>query len=291
MKGRTIVNIDGELYPAEEARISVFDRGFLFGDSIYETMRTYLRKVFLLDQHMQRLETSAGMMHLRLPIPVPDLITQIIQTVGATDHSECYIRLIVTRGLSAIGLDTDLSARSSFVILCQQLEPLPEEYYLHGIKLVLVTTRRNDPSTVNPKMKSSNLLNNILAFREAKEQGAFEGILCNRDGYVAEGTGSNIFIVRNGMLRTPVSEVGLLEGVTRALTLKLAEDLRIPREQSKITPDELLEAEECFITSTTKEILPVSCINQVKLSPSPGPITLRLMESYRNFVQQQTTQL
>ena len=279
-----IVNIDGKLFPPEEAKISVFDHGFLFGDSIYETIRTYMRKPFLLDRHLRRLDNSARMLHLKLPLSLEELRGEILRTIDATSNEECYIRVMITRGKGKIGLDIDLSERAGYVLIVDRLEPLPSEYYSQGVKVVLVSIRRNDQAALNPKMKSSNLLNNVLAYVEAKEQGAYEGILCNMAGYVADCTGSNVFIVQEGKLLTPPAEAGLLEGVTRALTLELAAQEKIPFAERNITPDELMEAQECFITSTTKEIMPVHCIHHTFLSPAPGPITQKLMQAYRRFV-------
>ena len=253
-----IVNIDGKLSGPEEAKISVFDHGFLFGDSIYETMRTYRRRIFLLDRHLLRLENSARMLRLKLPLSLEEFGGELNRTVVAASNDECYLRLMVTRGVGSIGLDIDLSPQPGYVVIVNRFEGLPSAYYERGVKIAIVSVRRNDLSTLNPKIKSSNLLNNVLAYVEAKEQGAFEGILCNISGYVSEGTGSNIFLVSDGTLLTPSLDSGLLEGVTRDLVIQLAEQEKIPFQERKVTPEELIEAEECFITSTTKGILPVT---------------------------------
>lgn len=282
-----VVNIDGQLFPAAQARISVFDRGFLFGDSIYETLRTYGGKPFLMDRHLQRLQTSAEMLFLQLPLDLEEFSRQVIRTVDASSNAECYIRIIVTRGAGRIGLDVNLSKQPSYVIIVIPLEPPSPEYYKTGIKISVVSVRRNDITTLNPKIKSSNLLNNVLAYVQAKKHGAFEGILCNMAGNVAEGTGSNIFIVQNGILMTPPPEAGLLEGVTRALTLDLAAEENIPCREMHFTAEQLIQSDECFITSTTKEILPVRQVDEKEFSVVPGPVTRRLMEAYRKFVKQQ----
>jgi len=279
------VNLNGEIMAASEARIPVFDRGFLFGDSIYETLRTYRRKPFLIERHLKRLETSAGMLFLQLPLSLEEIAAQVNRTVEVTDNSECYIRVIVTRGTGKIGLDIHSAPIPTFVILVIPLEPPTLEAYERGVKIALVKIRRNDVTALNPKIKSSNLLNNVLAYAEAKEHKAFEGILCNMAGNIAEGTGSNVFIVRDGQLKTPPPEAGLLEGVTRALTVELAAAQRVNMQESNFTPAEMLLADECFITSTTKEILPVRQIDEKLLQPVPGPITKRLMNAYREFVE------
>lgn len=279
-----IVNIDGKFYPPEEAKISVFDHGFLFGDSIYETMRTYKRKLFLIDRHMLRLENSARMLSLRLPLPVVKIRSEIERTIQATENPECYIRMIITRGTGEISLDIDLCEKPSFVIIVRPFESLPPSYYEKGVKVALVHIRRNDLQSLDPSMKTCNLLNNVLAFREAKEQNAFDGILCNIAGFVTEATASNVFAVKDGTLLTPPPDAGLLQGVTRWLILELAAQSLIPIREKNITPDELLSSEECFITSTTKGVLPVNQISETSLKPVPGPVTRKLMEAYRNFV-------
>ena len=279
-----VVNLDGKILPAAEATISVFDRGFLFGDSIYETLRTYNGKPFLIERHLQRLQNSARMLYMELPMKPDEISREVERTIRASTNRECYIRIIVTRGAGRIGLDVSLSKHPSLVILAVPLEPPRSEYYETGVKVSLVTVRRNDVTTLNPKIKSSNLLNNVLAYVEAKKQGSFEGILCNMAGYVAEGTGSNIFMVHEGVLKTPPPEAGLLEGVTRALTLDLAIADGVPCKEVQFTPQELLEADECFITSTTKEILPVRQVDDREFSVVPGPVTKRLMQAYRNFL-------
>lgn len=282
-----VVNIDGTITSAAEARISVFDRGFLFGDSIYETLRTYEREPFLIERHLKRLENSARMLYMQLPVPIEVISTEVERTVASTNNSECYIRIIVTRGSGKMGLDIHSSKKATFVIIVVPLETPPPQAYEKGVKVSLVSVRRNDITTLNPKIKSSNLLNNVLAYIQAKERDSFEGILCNMAGNVAEGTGSNVFIVQNGELKTPPAEAGLLEGVTRALTLDLAAEENIPIREKNFTPEEMLHAEECFITSTTKEILPVRQIDDKHLEIVPGPITQKLMRSYRRFVDEQ----
>ena len=280
-----VVNIDGKILPAAEATISVFDRGFLFGDSIYETLRTYKRIPFLMDRHLKRLQNSAAMLASELPVSLSEISKRVVTTVESSGNPECYIRIIVSRGTaSKMGLDTSFSKSPRIVIIVVPLEPPSSEYYKRGVKLSLVSVRRNDVTTLNPKIKSSNLLNNVLAYVEAKKSGSFEGILCNIAGKVAEGTGSNVFIVKHGALRTPPPEAGLLEGVTRALVLDLARSEKIPCEEVQFDPVDLLDADECFITSTTKEILPVRQIDDRPLQDVPGKITGQLMKAYRSFV-------
>src|SRR5262245_50438066 len=205
-----IVNIDGTLYPPEEAKISVFDHGFLFGDNIYETMRTYRGKVFLVERHLFRLQASANLINLNLPLNQADFQSEIERTADAADNDESYIRMIVTRGKGAISLDIDSSERASYVVIVKSLEHYPFEHYERGVKLAMVSIRRNDRQALNPKIKSGNLLNNVLAYMQAKSEGAFEGILCNLAGFVTEATSSNVFLIKDGKLITPSLDAGLL---------------------------------------------------------------------------------
>lgn len=279
-----IVNIDGTLYPPEEAKISVFDHGFLYGDNIYETMRTYRGKVFLIERHLFRMEGSANLINLNLPLNQVDIKRQIEKTASAGGNNESYIRMIVTRGKGAISLDMDSSERASYVIIVKPLEQYPREYYQRGVKLAMVSIRRNDRQALNPRIKSGNLLNNVLAYMQAKSEGAFEGILCNLEGYVTEATSSNVFLVKDGKLITPSLDAGLLSGVTRGLVLELAAAQQVPIEERNVHPDELLQCDECFITSTTKAIIPVNQISDTRLADAPGDLTRQLMDAYLKFV-------
>ena len=279
-----IVNIDGTLFPPDEAKISVFDHGFLYGDNIYEAMRTYRGKIFLIERHLFRLEASANMINLNLPLNQADFQRQIERTVSAGGNNESYIRMIVTRGKGAITLDMDSSERASYVIIVKSLEQFPREFYQRGVKLAMVSIRRNDRQTLNPRIKSGNLLNNVLAYMQAKSEGAFEGILCNLAGYVTEATSSNVFLVKKGKLITPSLDAGLLSGVTRGLVLELAASQQIPIEERNVLPVELLLCDECFITSTTKAVLPVNQISETRLPEAPGVLTRQIMDAYRKFV-------
>ena len=279
-----IVNIDGTLYPPEDAKISVYDHGFLYGDNIYEALRTYRGKIFLIERHLFRLEASSKLIHLKLPFSGDEFRRQLERTIGAAGNGESYMRLIVTRGKGAISLDMDRSERASFVIIVNALDPFPSEYYEKGVKVAMVAIRRNDRQTLNPRIKSGNLLNNVLAYGQAKSEGAFEGILCNLAGNVTEATSSNVFIVKNGTLITPSLESGLLSGVTRGLVLELAASQQIPIEERDVSPSEMQTCDECFITSTTKGVMPVNQISEKLLPPAPGPVTKQIMQAYRQFV-------
>ncbi len=224
------------------------------------------------------------MINLNLPLNQADFQRQIERTVSAGGNNESYIRMIVTRGKGAITLDMDSSERASYVIIVKLLEQFPREYYQRGVKLAMVSIRRNDRQTLNPRIKSGNLLNNVLAYMQAKSEGAFEGILCNLAGYVTEATSSNVFLVKKGKLITPSLDAGLLSGVTRGLVLELAASQQIPIEERNVLPDELLLCDECFITSTTKAVLPVNQIGETRLPEAPGVVTRQIMDAYRKFV-------
>lgn len=279
-----IVNIDGTLLPPEDAKISVFDHGFLYGDNIYEAMRTYRGKIFLIERHLFRLEASANLINLNLPLSQADFQRQLERTASAAGNNETYFRMIVTRGKGAISLDTDSSEHASYVIIVKALDQFPREYYQRGVKLAMVSIRRNDRQALNPRIKSGNLLNNVLAYMQAKSEGAFEGILCNLAGNVTEATSSNVFIVKNGKLITPSLDSGLLSGVTRGLVLELAAAQQIPIEERNVLPEELLQCDECFITSTTKAVMPVNQIADTRIPDAPGEITKQIMDAYRKFV-------
>lgn len=282
---QTVVNIDGRLFPPEEAKVSVFDHGFLFGDSIYETMHTHRRKVILLDRHLERLEISAEMLRLPLPRSREQFRQEILKAIDATGQTqECYVRLIVTRGPGKIHLDIDLSKASTFVIIVQPYEVLPAELYENGVKIAFIALRRNDRATLNPKIKAGNLLNNVLGYMQAKEQHAYEGLFCNMAGFVTECTSSNFFMVKGGKLITPPGDAGLLQGVIRGLVLELAAQRKIPAEERTFMPPECFEADEAFITSSLKGILPVNSIDEKRLSPVPGPVTKTLMNAYRDLL-------
>lgn len=282
---KEIVNIDGALLPPDNAKISVFDHGFLFGDSIYETMHTHRRKVVLIDRHLERLQDSADMLYLKLPLSRDQLRSEIARTVEATDPQECYVRLIVTRGVGKIHLDIAQASHSSYVIVVQPYEPPAPELYTNGVKVAFVALRRNDRATLNPKIKTSNLLNNVLGYIQAKELQAFEGLFCNMAGFVTECTSSNFFMVHTGKLITPPAEAGLLQGVIRGLTLEMAAQCGIPAEERNFMPQECFEADEAFITSSLKGLLPVKLIDEKGLSPVPGPVTKKLMDSYRALLE------
>ena len=277
------IYINGTFYPKEEAKVSVFDHGYLYGDGIYETLRAYDGYVFHLDEHIERLEHSAKLMEMALPLDDDGISQAIHDTLSRNGLKDAYIRVSVSRGTGEIGLDPELCPVPTFVIIAKPFVDYPTELYEKGIKIAIVEIRRNHPETLNPAIKSTNFLNNIFAKMEAKRAGAFEGIMLNHGHFVAEGTISNIFMVKNGELATPPLIAGILEGVTRGLVIELAEKLEIKVYEEMFSEAALKDADEVFITNTTMEIMPVREVDD-KTIGAPGRVTKMLAEAYRQEV-------
>jgi branched-chain amino acid aminotransferase len=280
-----LVYLNGRFVPKEEATVSVFDHGFLYGDGIYETMRAYTGRFFLLERHLARLRCSADAVFLTLPMPIDKISAVLYESLKVNRLDEAYVRLHISRGPGEIGLDPGLCPDPTVVIVAKPFKAYPPEYYDRGVPVSIVKTRRNHPLALNPSIKGTNFLNNILAKIEANKAGAYEGIMLNWEGFVAEGTISNIFMVKGGVLRTPALSVGILEGVTRGLVLDLARNEKIPVQEAAFGPQELIGADECFITNSTMEIMPVTLIDGKPVgSNGPGPVTASLMKAYRHEV-------
>lgn len=281
-----LVYLNGHFVPRDEARISVYDHGYLYGDGIYETMRSYSGRIFLRDRHLSRLKQSADAIALRLPLPLEKIGAALDEALAVNKLREAYLRIQISRGEGEIGLDPALCPAPSMVILTKPFKDYPPELYAKGVNVAIVATRRNHPLSLDPAIKSTNFLNNILAKIESLKTGAYEGIMLNWKGYVAEGTISNIFAVRKQVLFTPSLETGILDGITRALVLRLARLNKLEIEEKLLRPRELLKADECFITNTTIEIMPVTSIDGNAVgSGTPGPVTKMLLNAYRNEVQ------
>jgi len=273
--------LNDRLVSEQEAVVSVFDHGFLYGDGIYETMRAYDGRVFMLGRHIERLARSAAF--IRLHIPEPQTITDAVHaTVEANDLRSAYIRVTVSRGKGPIGLDPGLCPRPTFVVIAEEFRELPESLYREGVKLIIAGTRRNLIEALNPKIKSLNFLNNILAKIEAKERGAYEAIMLNAQGFVAEGTVCNLFFVKDGTLHTPSAEIGVLDGITRELVITLAQENGMCVEEGSYLPDDIFSASEVFFTNTTSEVMPVSQIEDVKYPV--GDMTRKLHALYKGAV-------
>jgi branched-chain amino acid aminotransferase len=280
-----LVYLNGQFVPRESATVSVFDHGYLYGDGIYETLRSYGGTVFLLDRHLERLQRSADAIALALPLPLEQVGTAIRETLAVNKLRDAYLRIQLSRGVGEIGLDPALCPSPTMVIVAKAFRAYPREQYEEGVSVAVVRTRRNDPLALDPAIKSTNFLNNILAKIESLRAGAYEGIMLNGKGYVAEGTISNIFTVRRGVLYTPHPNTGILGGVTRSLVLEIAARSRIRTREVLLRPRDLDDAEECFLTNTTAEVLPVTSVDgRAVASGRPGPVTRTLMRAYREEV-------
>lgn len=281
-----MVNVDGRLATERDAVVSVFDHGFLFGEGVYEVMRTYRHRPFLFEPHMRRLRASAA--RIALPIPATDgeIGERIAATIAAAQlPGEAYIRLLVTRGVGEIGYDPALCPSPTIVVIVKPHVELPPSSYADGVKIARVSVVRNHPSSVNPIIKSNNLLNNALAIQEAQKQGAAEALMKNHRGELAECAMSNIFLVTGGALRTPPTDAGILAGVTRAFVLELAAKAGIPTREDVLRDADLDAADEVFFTSTTREIVPVTRVDdRVVRDGRPGPMTSRLRAAFAEAV-------
>ncbi len=280
-----LVYINGQFKPREEALVSVFDHGFLYGDGIYETMRAYAGSLFLVRKHLARLKKSARAISLRLPQPIDKIEHALNETLRVNNLRDAYVRIQISRGQGEIGLDPALCPAPTMVIVAKPFRDYPAEQYHKGVSLAIVRTRRNHPLALPPSIKGTNFLNNILAKIESIKAGAYEALMLNWEGYVAEGTISNVFMVKKGVLYTPGLETGILEGVTRDLVLGLARRKRIIVRETLLSPRQLLAADESFITNTTMEVMPVTRINRKRVgSGLPGPVTAALAQAYRSEV-------
>ena len=269
------------IVPESDAVVSVYDRGFLYGDGIYETMRAYNGVVFMLEKHLERLGRSALL--TRLDIPETGFITDAVcRTMEANKLSDAYIRVTVSRGKGPIGLDPDLCKEPTFVVITEDFREYPGHLYSDGVKLVIAKTRRNLVSAINPRIKSLNFLNNIFAKMEAKEGGAYEAVMLNAEGLIAEGTVSNIFFVKDNVLCTPALDVGVLDGITREMVISLAKKNAIRVSEGKFYPADLFNASEVFFTNTTSEIMPVSQVELITYKP--GEVAKSLHALYKEEV-------
>ena len=288
------VNVNGRTFDQEHAVISVFDHGFLYGEGIYETLRTYNGQPFLFDRHMRRLRNSAGMM--TLPVPLDDAAvdarfreTMRAANLGDAPGREAYIRVLVTRGIGELTYDPAATPTPSIVVIVKPLVEPPREVFERGVAVSLVPIVRNHPGSVNPIIKSNNLLNNALAMQEAFRRGGYEGVMRNYRGELAECTQSNLFVVRNGEALTPPIDAGLLPGITRAFLFEVGAERGIRVREAVLRDDDLFGADEAFLTSTTREVVPIVKVDDRTIgSGMPGPVTAALLEGYRKKAQELT---
>jgi branched-chain amino acid aminotransferase len=283
----TAVNVNGRMFDRDHAVVSVFDHGFLYGEGIYEVLRTYGGRPFLFDRHMRRLRRSADMMALDVPLSDDDLGARVDETIraaglGGERQPEAYVRLMITRGVGDISYDPAACPDPSVIVIAKpQVDP-PSAAYERGVKAILVSIVRNHPGTVNPLIKSNNLLNSALAMQEAVRSGAFEGIMRNYRGELAECTTSNLFIVKGGVALTPPLDAGLLPGITREFMFEVGREVNIPVREETLRDADLFGADEAFLTSTTREVVPIAYVDNQRIgSGSPGPVTTSLLREFR----------
>jgi branched-chain amino acid aminotransferase len=287
-----LVNVNGALLPKERALVSVFDHGILYGDGVFEGIRAYGGKVFRLDQHLERLFDSAKAILLKVPVSLPEMRRQVLRTLAANRIRDGYVRLVVTRGPGDLGLGPERCDHPTWFVIADKIKLYPEEHYRQGLKIATVPTRRNSSDTLSPKIKSLNYLNNILAKIEAQQRGCLEAILLNADGYVAECTGDNLFILRRNRLLTPPTYLGALDGVTRLAVLELAAKLRIPAAEEPFTRYDVYTAQEAFLTGTAAELVPVVEVDGRPVgSGKPGPLTARLRSAYQTLTRKEGTRI
>ena len=280
------VNIDGRVCNEQDARVSVLDHGFLFGEGVYEVLRTYDQRPFLYPEHMTRLRASAGRITLTCPVDDAEVLSRIRETiVAAALPGEAYVRLVLTRGVGDLVYDPAACPVPTLVVIVKPHVDPPAAALRDGVRLALVSVVRNHPQSVNPAIKSNNLLNNALAMQEAYRRGGFEALMKNHRGELCECAQSNVFLVRDGALWTPPADAGLLVGITRGFVFELASSLGITLRETALHEEDLSTADEAFITSTTREIVPVVAVDAQTIgSGTPGPVTRRLMEAYRESV-------
>ncbi|HEY7475132.1 MAG TPA: aminotransferase class IV [Vicinamibacterales bacterium] len=283
-----VVYVNGKIADAEHASVPVFDHGFLYGEGIYETLRTYSRRPFLFDRHMRRLRQSAALMALDVPFSDAELLARCDETVAAhpgLNQAEAYIRILLTRGVGELTYNPAATPKPSLVIIVKPFPVPPDRTFSEGIKVALVTVRRNHPQALNPMIKSNNLINNALAMQEALRQGAEEALMQNQAGELVECSQSNFFVVRRGRVETAPLSAGLLPGITREFVLELAAELGIPGGEARLTPADLDRAEEAFITGTTREVTPVVAVSDRTIGDGkPGKITKELLAAFRRKI-------
>jgi len=275
------IYINGKLYDKEDAKISVYDHGFLYGDGVFEGMRIYGGKVFRLEEHLVRLWNSAKAIWLKIPISKEEIAKAVNDTLKTNEINDGYVRLVVSRGAGTLGLDPNRTSDPQVIIITDHIALYPDEYYEKGLEIITVNTIRNHPAALNPRVKSLNYLNNILAKIEGLQANCEEALMLNHKGEVAECTGDNIFLVSQGRLLTPPIDAGILEGITRDVVIELAEKEGITVRQIPLTRHDVYIAEECFLTGSAAEVVPVVKVDSRNIGDGkPGPTTRRLMKLF-----------
>jgi len=277
-----LVYLNGDLVPQEEAKVSVFDHGLLYGDGVFEGIRAYGGRAFKLAEHVARLYRSAHAIRLEIPLTPAEMTAAVERTLAANKLSEGYIRVVVTRGVGTLGLDPDKCSHPQVIIIAATIVLYPEESYQHGLAIVTVSTIRNHPAALDPRIKSLNYLNNILAKIEGKNAGVVEALMLNAEGLVAECTGDNIFIVSGHALRTPPVSAGILEGITRDTVIDLAREAGYALREENLSLYDVYTADECFLTGTAAEVIAVVTVDGRTIGTGePGPVTTDLLARFR----------
>ncbi len=278
------IYINGNLVDKSEARISVFDHGLLYGDGVFEGIRSYNGLIFKLTEHLLRLYESAKSIGLSIPLSLPEMTRAIIRTLKANHLKDAYIRLIVTRGEGDLGLNPAKCSSPTIIIIADKIALYPKKYYTNGLELITAATRRNIPEALNPQIKSLNYLNNILAMLEANNAGVPEALMLNQNGYLVEGSGVNIFVVKKKQLLTPPSFVGALKGITRDTIIELGKKEKLEVREEIMTRHDLFNSDECFLTGTAAEIIPVIKVDGRTIgNGKPGKVAARLLKKFRQL--------
>jgi branched-chain amino acid aminotransferase len=290
------VNVNGRVFDQEHAVVSVFDHGFLYGEGVYETLRTYNGQPFLFDRHMRRLRKSADMLALGVPLTNAEIDARFRDTMrtaglGDSRDREAYLRILVTRGIGELTYDPAATPTPSVIVIVKPNVSPPADVFERGVKVALVPIVRNHPGSVNPLIKSNNLLNNALAMQEAFRHGGYEGVMRNYRGELAECTQSNLFIVKDGAALTPPLDAGLLPGITREFLFEVGREAGIVVREAVLRDDDLFGADESFLTSTTREVVPIVQVDDRTIgSGRPGPVTHALLDGYRRKAESLTQQ-
>lgn len=280
------IYLDGQFYDKENAKISVFDHGLLYGDGVFEGIRFYHGRVFRLEEHIGRLFDSAKAICLTIPLGVAEMTEAVLETIRQNELKDGYLRLVVTRGVGDLGLNPALCPKATVFIIASKITLYPEEMYRNGLTVVTCATRRIAHGALSPMVKSLNYLNNVLAKIEAQQASAGEGLMLNEQGYVAECTGDNVFTVKNGAIFTPPISSGALAGITRQVVFEIAAELGIAISEPEMTRYDIYTADECFLTGTAAEIIPAVKLDSRSIGDGkPGPITQRLITRFRQLTE------
>lgn len=284
------VYIDGQYYPKENAKVSVYDHGLLYGDGIFEGIRAYNGRVFRFDEHLVRLYESAKSLHLEIPVNIDEMRELVLETLRRNKLNDSYIRLIVTRGSGDLGLDPRKCARATVICITDTIKLYPADAYENGLRIITASTRKNPPDCLSPRIKSLNYLNNILAKMEAIGVGLSESLMLDKNGFLTECTSENIFLIKKGVIYTPTSVVGILEGVTRSVVMELAGKEKVDVQMAFLTPHDLYTADEAFVTGTGAEVLPVVEVDGRKIGDGRvGSMTRLLLKRFRELTRVEGT--